>query len=127
MMNTNKRMPDKIRVDTEDLQSMRVGAYIGEDMNYKGTPFTGFEIYGYYENGQVVGEFEYVNGERMGWTIEFYDNGVIMNESLDYGATNVYYATYDRDGTKTGSHFFAPELLEKVCALTGEDPNNVKK
>ena len=30
-MSTNKRMPDKMRIDTEDLQSMR-GTYVGEDI-----------------------------------------------------------------------------------------------
>ena len=123
-MNT-KRMPDKQRIDFEDLQSTGVGTYIGQDMNYKGAPFTGFEIYGYHENGKIAGEFQYVNGERMGWTIEYYDNGEVENETLNYGATTVYFAEYDKEGKKTGSHFFAKELLEKVCAFTGEDPRNI--
>lgn len=37
--------------------------------NYKGKPFTGFALDGYYENGQVAGEREYVNGEDIGWII----------------------------------------------------------
>ena len=73
-------MPHKIRVDTEDLQSVRVGTYIGEDMTYQGKPFTGFEIHGYYENEQAAGETEYIDGEQMGWVIEFYDNGFVERE-----------------------------------------------
>jgi len=80
-MSTTKRMPNKVRVDTEDLQSVRIGTYIGEDMTYQGKPFTGFEIYGYYENEQIAGEFEYVDGERMGWDIQYYDNGLVERES----------------------------------------------
>lgn len=95
-------------------------------MNYRGQPFTGFELDGYYENGQVVGECEYVNGEQMGWVIQYYEDSNVETESLNYGATTVYFAEYDSDGNKS-SHFFAPEFLEKVCAITGEDPNNVKK
>ncbi|MEC3876492.1 hypothetical protein [Chryseobacterium salviniae] len=127
-MSANKRMPNKIRVDTEDLQSVRVGTYVGEDMNYQGKPFTGFEIYGYHENGEIAGEFEYVDGERMGWDIQYYDNGFVERESLDYGATTVYFNKFDRDGNKILGGFVADkELLYKVCAITGEDPNNVKE
>ena len=127
-MSTNKRMPNKIRVDTEDLQSVRVGTYVGEDMNYQGKPFTGFEIYGYHENGEIAGEFEYVDGERMGWDIQYYDNGFVERESLDYGATTVYFNKFDRDGNKILGGFVADkELLYKVCAITGEDANNVKE
>jgi hypothetical protein len=122
-----RRMPHKLRVDTSDLQYIKANDYKGLEYDYKGQPFTGFELYGYYENGQVVGECEYVNGEQMGWDIQYYENGNVETESLDYGATNVYYAKYDIEGNKILSHFFAPEFLEKVCAITGEDPNNVKK
>ena len=69
-MSTNKRMPNKIRVDTEDLQYIKGNDYIGVDMNYQGKPFTGFEIDGYYENGQIAGEIEYVNGTNgMGYRV----------------------------------------------------------
>lgn len=126
-MSTNNRMPDKIRVDTEDLQSVRIGTYIGEDMTYQGKPFTGFEIHGYYENGQAAGETEYINGEQMGWVIEFYDNGFVERETLNYGATTVYFNEFDRDGNKTIGGFIAKHLLKKVCAITGEDSNNIKE
>lgn len=122
------RRPDKIRVDVDDLEKGKTNVYTGGlYRNYQGKPFTGFMVDGYYENGQIAGESEYVNGEDIGWEIEYYDNGLVEKESLDYGATNVYYAEYDREGNKVLSGFFAPELLEKVCAITGEDPNNVKE
>lgn len=122
-----KRMPDKIRIDTEDLEMTKVGTYTGVDRNYQGKPFTGFQLDGYYENGQVACETEYVNGEQMGWVIEYYDNGMVERESLDYGATTVYFNKFDKDGNKILGGFIAKHLLEKVCAITGEDPNNVKE
>ncbi len=123
----NKRRPEKIRVDYDDLEEGKMNDYTGGAYrNYKGKPFTGFALDGYYENGQVAGEREYVNGEDIGWIISYYDNGNIEYESLDYGATNVFFKEYDYEGNSLGSHFFAPELLEKVCAITGEDPENVK-
>lgn len=67
----------KIYIFAKDLQYIKGNDYIGVDMNYQGKPFTGFEIDGYYENGQIAGEIEYVNGEQMGWVIEFYDNGFV--------------------------------------------------
>lgn len=126
-MNTNKRMPNKIRVDSEDLQYVKGNDYFGVEYNYQGKPFTGFELDGYYENGQVACETEYVDGEQMGWVIEFYDNGMVERETLNYGATTVYFNEFDEDGNKTIGGFVAKHLLEKVCAITGENPNNVKE
>lgn len=121
------RMPHKIRVDSSDLEIGDIGKYIGVDRIYQGQPFTGFKLDGYYENGQVSDECEYVNGEQMGWDIQFYENGNVETESLSYGATSVYFAKFNEDGTKIGSHFFAPEFLEEVCKITGEDPENVRR
>ncbi|MDR6158689.1 MULTISPECIES: toxin-antitoxin system YwqK family antitoxin [Chryseobacterium] len=123
------RRPDKIRVDIDDLEKAQTNVYTGGlYRNYQGRPFTGFMIDGYYENGQIAGESEYVNGEDIGWEIEFYDNGMVERESLNYGATTVYFNKFDRDGNKILGGFVADkELLYKVCAITGEDPNNVKE
>jgi antitoxin component YwqK of YwqJK toxin-antitoxin module len=124
---SNKRRPEIIRVDNEDLKFERVGTYIGDDMSYKGKPFTGFEIYGYHQNGNIAGELEYVDGERMGWAIQYYDNGNVERESLDYGATTVYFNEFDQDGNKIIGGFLEKELLHKVCSITGENPDNIKE
>lgn len=127
-MTLSNRRPEKERIDVEDLEEKDMNIYTGGVYyNYLGKPFTGFMIHGYFENGQMSGETEDVEGEDMGWVIEYYDNGRVENESLQYGATNVYFAEYDKEGSKISIHFFAPELLEKVCIITGEDPNNVKE
>lgn len=123
-----KRRPEKERVDIDDLEEKDMNICTGGMFyDYMNKPFTGFMIHGYFENGQISGETEYVNGEDIGWVIEYYENGNTENESLQYGATNVYFADYKDDGTKISSHFFARELLQKVCAITGEDPDNVKE
>ncbi|MFK7099716.1 hypothetical protein V3468_03425 [Flavobacterium oreochromis] len=122
-----RRMPHKQRVDTEDLEYAKGNDYFGVDRNYNGQPFTGFQIDGYYENGQIAAECEYVNGEQIGWDVRFFENGNVETESLSYGATSVYFANFNEDGTKIGSHFFAPEFLEEVCKITGEDPENVRR
>ncbi|WP_390450210.1 hypothetical protein [Chryseobacterium sp. Alg-005] len=88
--------------------------------SYNGKPFTGFIIHGYYENGQIAGETEYVNGEDIGWVIEFYENGNVRNESLEYGATDVYFAEYDKEGNKISSHFFASGTIRKSLCNYGK-------
>jgi hypothetical protein len=123
------RRPDKIRVDIDDLEKGQTNIYTGGlYRNYQGKPFTGFMIDGYYENGQIAGESEYVNGEDIGWEIEFYDNGLVERESLNYCATTVYFNKFDKAGNKILGGFVADkELLYKVCDITGEDPDNVKE
>jgi hypothetical protein len=111
------RRPDKIRVDIDDLEKGQTNIYTGGlYRNYQGKPFTGFMIDGYYENG-----------EDIGWEIEFYDNGLVERESLNYCATTVYFNKFDKAGNKILGGFVADkELLYKVCDITGEDPDNVK-
>ncbi len=123
---SNRRMPDLIRVDNEDLKKVRVGTYAGSDKEYNGKPFTGFAVLGYYENDEVVCETQYVNGEQEGWVLEFYDNGQLQRETLNYGATTVFFREFDTEGKKIAGGFVAPEfLLTEVCEHIGEDPKNV--
>lgn len=126
----NTRRPDKVRIDWEDLEKIKGkhNIYTGGLLyNYQGKPFTGFRIDCYHDNGQMAGEQEYVDGEDIGWSISFHDNGVAERETLNYGATTVYHAKYDRDGNKISSYFFAAELLDELCAITGQDPNDVDR
>ena len=95
-MSNRKRMPNIVGVDTADLETTKVGKYIGVDRNYEGRPFTGFGIDGYYDNDQIVGETQYVNGEQIGWELRYYDNGQLERETLSLGATTVFFQEFDR-------------------------------
>ncbi|KAB1160345.1 hypothetical protein F7018_00265 [Tenacibaculum aiptasiae] len=130
MKNTYKRMPEQIRIDYEDLtETKKVNIYTGGlYMDYKGEPFTGFAVGTDYASGkrEVTWEQQYVKGEGIGWSIDYYNNGMIKNESLDIGATNVYFVEYDEEGNSLGDNFFAEDLLEELCEIIGEDPKNAK-
>jgi antitoxin component YwqK of YwqJK toxin-antitoxin module len=126
-MSYQKRMPDKIRVNKSELRYVRSNPYKGEEYEYQGRPFTGFKLSGYHNNGQVASEFEYVNGEELGWEITYYDNGQAESESFDYGATTVYYAEYDREGNKTFSGYTAEVYLKTLCDITGQNPDEVDR
>ena len=118
-------MPHKIRVDILDLEEMDANIYYGVNMNYQGKPFTGFALDGYYPNGQVAGEIEYVDGEQMGWLLDYYENGMLEREALCYGQATVFFQTFDKEGNKTFGGFLDDHLLQKICDITGENPENV--
>lgn len=124
------RQPHKIRIDRDDLKDIpgTINPYTGLTyLSYQGQPFNGFRQSGYYDNGQVVNEFEYVDGEDIGWRISFYENGMVERESLDYGQTTVFFVKYDEQGNKTLGGFLAEGLLDEVCAITGQDPKDVER
>ena len=120
---TKRRMPEQLRVDYEDLTET-------DKMNiYKGEPFTGFAVGTDYAFGerQVTWEEQYVDGEDLGWLITYHDNGMVKNETLNLGATSVYYVDYDEEGNCLGDSFQADKkLLEELCKIIGEDPKNAK-
>lgn len=125
----HKRMPEQLRMDNEDLTKGKGNIYSGGVYkNYEGKPFTGFAVGTNYTSGErkITWEQQYVNGEDIGWIIEYHDNEMVKSESLDIGATNVYYVDYDDKGNCLGDKFFSPDLLEELCEIIGEDPKNVK-
>lgn len=84
MQNELKR-PELLRQYYKDLECLGPGKYFGEEYNYKGKPYTGFVIYDYWENGNVMNECEHVDGQIMGWDVEYYENGDLKRESLMWG------------------------------------------
>ena len=127
---TKRRMSEQPRVDIEDLTEQEINIYSGGVYrNYKGEPFTGFAIELDYSTGEehMLSEKQYVNGEDIGWLITYHDNGMVKDETLNLGATSVYYVDYDEEGNCLGDSFQADKkLLEELCKIIGEDPKNVK-
>lgn len=119
-MNNELVRPEVIRVDEEDLDFIKLGTYIGAFFNYKGKPFTGYVVMGYYENNNIHLEYEYFEGEMMGWEVEYHENGKVKEKTLMYGATTVVYYEYDEQGNELDGGFIEPKSLYNKCArLTG--------
>ncbi|PTX63779.1 hypothetical protein C8N46_101385 [Kordia periserrulae] len=115
-MNQSIIRPEKIRVDIENLEYWKTGTYTGVDYKYNGKPFTGFAVLGYYNNGQIEGEWEYHDGEKLGWEIDYYENGNIKEKTLTYGATSIVFYEYDEQGNIIDHGFVAPKTIYNECA-----------
>ena len=115
-MNNELVRPELQRVHEDDLEYVRNGTYIGLFYNYKGKPFTGYMVLGYYDNGNVEIEYEYFEGEQMGWEVEYYENGKVKDKTLMYGATSIVYYEYDEAGNETEVGFVASKSLYNKCA-----------
>lgn len=121
-MNNELKRPDIIRVDEKDLQCVGHGKYTGGELWYKGKPFTGFEVIDRHPNGNILIEQEHVDGQTMGWEVEYYENGKIKYESLEYGATSVVFRKFDEEGNLLEEGWVAPvEYYNAVAKETGMD------
>ncbi len=119
-MNQELKRPDKIRVKEEDLDDKGTGKYTGLEYWYKGEPFTGFVVFSYHDNGFIASEQEYVDGQTMGWAVDYHDNGKIEYESLEYGASSVVFYEYDDQGNQTDGGFVNTKALyNSVARYTG--------
>lgn len=98
-MKNNIKRPNILRVDEKQLTFMGHGKYVGEEFNYRGKPFTGYVVMDYHENGNILLEQEYVDGQVCGWEVEYHENGVIKEETLMAGATSIVYREFSKDGT----------------------------
>ncbi|WP_452600131.1 hypothetical protein [Pontimicrobium sp. MEBiC01747] len=94
----NLKEPNKIRVNENDLDNLShsEGGYMRK--SYKGKPFAGYMVMDYHENGNVMFEEEYRDGEHQGWDNEYYETGIIKDSSLMIGATCLKYIEYDTLG-----------------------------
>ncbi|CAM1361976.1 hypothetical protein [Tenacibaculum xiamenense] len=90
-MNQELKRPEKERVFFKNLEGKDSGKYIGAEYWYKGEPFTGFVVFSYCDNGFIASEQEYVDGQTMGWVVDYHENGKIEYESLEYGASSVVF------------------------------------
>lgn len=121
MTNELKR-PEIIRKKESELESKGVGKYTGSEYWYQGKPFTGFVIYEFHSNGNIAFEAEHVDGQTMGWDVEYYENGKIKHESLEYGATSVVFRKFNKEGVLTKEGWVAPvEYYNAVAKETGMD------
>jgi antitoxin component YwqK of YwqJK toxin-antitoxin module len=116
MTNELKR-PEIIRVNEENLQDVGHGKYTGAEYWHENKPFTGFVVIEYHANGNIFAEKEYVNGQKMGWEVEYHENGKIQHEGLEYGATSVFFREFDTEGNKTTEAWIAPKQLYNMVAL----------
>lgn len=84
---------------------------------YEGKLFTGFAVTYYYPNGNVDSEEEYVNGERVGWMYEYYENGNLKYKSLRLWQTSYEFEYYDENGnqTKGGLLSTMEDILERLA------------
>lgn len=117
------KRPEIIRRHYKNLEDKGHGKYIGEEYWYKGEPYTGFVIFEYHDNGSVLLEQEHVNGQTMGWEIEYFSNGMIKEETLMYGATSVVFREYsEQDELITEGWVSQREYYNIVAKETGMEP-----
>ena len=121
MTNELKRA-EVVRVYFKDLEMVGNGKYIGEEYWYQGKPFYGFVIFDYHKNGNIMFETEHANGQTMGWHVEYYEDGKISYERLNFGATTVLYRYYDVDGNITEEYWPGPTHYNSVAKETGMEP-----
>jgi len=118
MLTNELKKPNKDRVDLDDLEFWKDNKYFGDDYYYNSEPFTGFAVNSYYDNGNVENEIEYIDGEPLGWEIEYYENGKINIETLNYGENSVYSVEYDEEGVKiSGGVISSQESYEKCLSV----------
>ncbi|MGQ3677693.1 toxin-antitoxin system YwqK family antitoxin [Tenacibaculum discolor] len=119
-MNQELKRSEKTRMFYEDLEAKGSGKYTGVEFWYKGRPFTGFVVFSYHENGLIASEQEFVDGQTMGWAVDYHENGKIEYESLRYGASSVVFYEYDEQGKQTDGGFVNTKALyNSVARYTG--------
>ena len=119
-MNQSLKRPELERVYFENLEGKGSGKYTGAEYWFKGKPFTGFVVFSYHSNGLVASEQEYVNGQTMGWAVDYHQNGRIEYESLEYGASSIVFYEYDEEGNQTDEGFInSKALYNSVARLNG--------
>ena len=123
MTNELKR-PNVIRVNEDKLEDKGHGIYTGAEYWQNNKPFTGFAVASYYENGNIALEVEHANGQTMGWHVEYYENGKIKYERLNYGDSTVVFRYFDEDGNKTREYWPDKKSYNKVAKETGMEPLN---
>jgi antitoxin component YwqK of YwqJK toxin-antitoxin module len=121
MTNELKR-PEVIRKKDSELNMVGNGVYTGEEYWYEGKPFNGFVVFDYYENGNILLEIEHANGQTMGWHVEYYENGKIKYERLNYGDSTVVFRYFDEEGNKTREYWPDRESYNEVAKETGMVP-----
>jgi len=119
-MTQELKRPEIVRVFFEDLEGKGSGKYTGAEYWYEGKPFKGFVVFAYHDNGYVASEQEYVEGQTMGWAVDYHENGKIEYESLEYGASSIVFYEYDEEGNKVNGGFVNTKALyNSVARLTG--------
>jgi len=120
-MEQELKRPGIVRVFEENLEYKGTGKYIGEEFWYRGEPFTGFVVFEYYSNGFVKFEQEYVDGQTMGWEVEYHPNGKIKLETLMYGATSVVFREFNEQGDLASDEgwVYPKEFYNSVARYTG--------
>lgn len=114
MVNEFKK-PNKERVDLDNLEYWRDNKYFGDDYKYNGNPFTGFAVISSYDNNVIEHEVEYINGEPLGWEVEYFENGKIKEETLNYGENSVFSVEYDEEGNKIAGGLIASKEIYEEC------------
>jgi len=80
-------------------------------------------IFEFHSNGNIAFEAEHVNGQTMGWGVEYYENGKIKYESLEGGTTSIMFKSFDENGNLVEEGWVASKkLYNKVAKETGMDP-----
>ena len=116
IMSQKLKRPNIIRVDESNLEYKGHGKYIAEEYWFQGKPFTGFVVLARHKNNFVKLEQEYVDGQTLGWEVEYYENGKIEYESLELGATSVLYREYDISGVLLDEGWVAPKYFYNLVA-----------
>lgn len=98
-MNQILKETDKIRVPINQLEDIRQSHGGYDFYHYQGKPFNGYLVMDYFENGNVMFEEEYRDGEHQGWDNEYYETGELKESSLMLGATTLKYWEYNKDGS----------------------------
>ena len=100
-MNQILKEPNKLRIKESDLEfvSHSHGGYM--TVHYQGKPFNGFWVIDYHENGNVMFEEEYRNGEHQSWDNKYYETGELKESDLMLGATTLKYWKFDKEGNIT--------------------------
>jgi len=113
----NLKQEHKVRVEENDLEIIghSDGGYM--TYHYQGKPFSGYMVIDYHENGDVMYEEEYREGEHMGWDNVYYENGQIERETLMYGATGLEFYKYDEEGNLLiGGKQVPDDIYDKIVA-----------
>ncbi len=109
--------PKKIRVDykSDALKETDV-----DYLEYNGEPFNGYAVYDYFKpednaDINVQSEGEYRDGFMMGWDREYYPNGNIKQESLNYFETTLLIIEYNDLGIETSrSIIVSQEFYDRI-------------
>lgn len=87
---------------------------------YEGKLFSGFAVFDYFQNGNVMYEEEYVKGELMGWTYLYHTNGNLKKRVFQLWESDFEYHDYDENGIETDFGILAePQFLADQKARYG--------